>query len=259
MRLVLVLACSVLPGCASFWDEVTSREFHLKDAFHKKPEPMWVLENSKDGDARRKALEALKEPLQIGGTQAEQDKVVAILCNAAVHEPPVCRLAAIKALRSFKDPRIVEPLIQAYYESTNFNPDTVVAIRTQALDALGAIRQPQAFPVLLRVVKQPPMQGAALDREMNTNERIIAARALANYPQLVSAQALVELLRKEQDPGLRNAATESLRAMSGKNYPADVQAWDDYMKRSSNDKDAFAHTPSPMDHFFRLVSGHSTP
>src|SRR5581483_12200404 len=55
------LACTGLAGCATAWDDVTSREFHVKTMFNRSPEPIVVLRESADGDARAKAMRALKE------------------------------------------------------------------------------------------------------------------------------------------------------------------------------------------------------
>ena len=59
-------------GCASFWDDVTSRDFSFSGMFTK-PNPLLVLRDSSDGDKRAKALAALHEPKQHGGSDAEQD------------------------------------------------------------------------------------------------------------------------------------------------------------------------------------------
>src|SRR5246127_1632174 len=40
-----------LSGCANFWDDVTSRDFHLGEFFHK-PNPFMVLRDSDDGNRR---------------------------------------------------------------------------------------------------------------------------------------------------------------------------------------------------------------
>ena len=88
----LGLALAV-PGCATMWDDVTSRDFHFKSMFERS-DPMMVLQDSKDGDARAKALRALKEPRANGGNDVEQDRLIEILAQAAVNDPqPVVRLA----------------------------------------------------------------------------------------------------------------------------------------------------------------------
>src|SRR5262245_40355988 len=82
----LAAACAGFAGCAGFWDDVTSREFSVKSVFVS-PDPMVVLKESTDGDARAKALRQLKEPRQHGGTQADQDQALQLLTTAAVSEP----------------------------------------------------------------------------------------------------------------------------------------------------------------------------
>src|SRR5262249_33427990 len=72
------LASLGLWGCAGFGDEVTSRNFHVQALFVK-PDPLVVLRDSSDGDERAKALRALQEPKQNGGTDEEQDALVKIL------------------------------------------------------------------------------------------------------------------------------------------------------------------------------------
>src|SRR5438270_8175486 len=106
-----------LSGCAGpgFWDDVTSRDFHFKSMFASSPPPIAVLRESTDGDARAKAMLALKEPRANGGTEAQQDEAVQILTRAAVADPqPLCRRSAIQALGRFRDPRAVPALMQAY-------------------------------------------------------------------------------------------------------------------------------------------------
>src|SRR5207237_3283627 len=82
-----------LSGCAGpgFWDDVTSRDFHVKSMFSSSPPPMTVLRESTDGDARAKAMLAVKEPRANGGTEAEQDEIVKILTRAAISDQPLCR------------------------------------------------------------------------------------------------------------------------------------------------------------------------
>src|SRR5271165_5869464 len=55
-----------LSGCASFWDDVTSRDFHVSNWWTPKPNPLVVLADSHNGDKRAEALRALREPKQFG-------------------------------------------------------------------------------------------------------------------------------------------------------------------------------------------------
>src|SRR5262245_33320387 len=99
-----------LAGCAGFWDDVTSRDFRVKNLWTRE-DPLAVLKDSTDGDKRARALRQLREPKQQGGSDQEQDVVVKILTTAATSEKQaLCRMAAISALRRFHDPRAVEAL-----------------------------------------------------------------------------------------------------------------------------------------------------
>ncbi len=175
---VLAAACLGSVGCGTFWDDVTRRDFTFNRLFSH-PDPMVVLRDSQDPDDRARALRSLREPLQYGGNQHDQDVVVTVLTTAAMSDRQiVCRLGAISALRHFKDPRAIEGLKEAYYRAGNVNPETATILRCQALDALGATGQPNAVELLVKVVKEPPVEGAIEDKQAKMDERIAAARAL---------------------------------------------------------------------------------
>jgi hypothetical protein len=225
--LTLVLACSA--GCRNL------DEFHWKkmnfEVFRDPDNPLEVIRTSKDGNLRARALRCLKEPLAHGGTQQEQDAVVAVLNYSASHESQVwCRIAAIDALRRFRDPRAADGLKEAYYRAGSFSPEQATTIRCQALNALAETKQPAAVEVLVRVLREPPVEGPDQDRELKMRERIAAAKALRNFPQAQVSGALVEVLRHERDDALRNNAHESLVAVTGKRLPPDAQTWSEYFQ-----------------------------
>jgi hypothetical protein len=252
---VLAICCSPA-GCAGFWDEVTSREFKFKDMFKPAPEPLWVIRNSPDGDKKSMALRSLKEPLQNGGTQQQQDVVMQALVWSAISDPqPLCRMAAISTLQHFKDPRAAQALIDAYDRASYFQrerPEAMATIRCQALTALGVNGNPNGAHLLVEVLEAPPTVGVEKDKLQTMDERISAARALAHFPQYQSAEALVRVLRTDQDVALRNRATESLREITGQDLPANAEAWAGFMHKSGNE--ALAKKPSMTDKFLKLVS-----
>lgn len=235
----VALAGGAVCGCAGWWDDVTSREFHFKDMFKKDPEPMWVLEHSTDGDKRAKALRALREPAQHGGSQQDQDKIVTLLVRTALDDPQAwCRRAAIESLRDFRDPRAVEGLRDAYYRADKFPADTATSLKCQVLAALGEAGKPRrkgdlgnpaAVNLLVSVLREPPVEGSEVDKQQKNEERCAAAKALGHFPQSQATEALVVALRNQQDVALRNNVAASLVEITGKNLPADPVAWEDFL------------------------------
>lgn len=213
---VCLLALS-LAGCAGLWDEMTSRDFQVRDLFVR-PDPFVVLRESTDGDHRAKALRALGEEPHT----ANPDAVLPLLTQAATTErQPLCRLAAIQALGQYHDPRAVQALTAAFESADTFPTETATLVRCQAIAALGQTGHADAAPLLVRVVGQPPTRGSELDRQQTLDERIAAARALeyVNHPQ--AADALLRVLKTDKDVALRNRAHESLEALAGRRLPTD--------------------------------------
>jgi hypothetical protein len=234
LPLLSLSLCLLASGCSGFWDEVTSREFSVKGMFSK-PNPMLVLRDSTDGDKRAKALRALQEPKQHGGTGEEQDAVVRILTTAAVSEKqPLCRLAAIQSLGQFKDPRAVDGLKEAFFSASSFSPDTTTLLRCQALTALGQTDNPAAVDLLGRVVREPPAEGTDFEKQQSLDVRIAAARALGHFNQPQSIQALANVLKSEKDVALRDRVHESLQLVTGKKLPPDAKEWDDVVQASAS-------------------------
>jgi hypothetical protein len=227
-----------LCGCSGFWDDVTSRDFTVKGMFSK-PNPMIVLRDSTDGDKRAKALRALQEPKQYGGSDQEQDAVVRILTTAAVNEKqPLCRLAAIQSLGKFQDPRAVDGLKEAFYNANKFSPDTSTLLRCQALTALGQTGNPAAIDLLARVVREPPAAGADFEKQRALDVRIAAARALSKFNEPPALEAMVSVLKNEKDVALRDRVHESLQVATGKKLPADSQEWESVVQAAPSGTDS---------------------
>jgi hypothetical protein len=253
-----VVVCCAVSGCAGFWDDVTSRDFKFKDMFKPAPDPLWVIRNSNDGDKKSKALKSLKEPLSNGGTAQEQEVIVKLLIENAVNDPqPLCRLAAISSLQRFKDPRAAQALIDSYYQASYFareRPDVMETIQEQAIQAMGVNGNPVAVKTLVGILNASAVVGNEKDKNNDRNQRISAACALAHFPQYQAAEALVTVLRTDQDVALRNRATESLRDITGQELPADAQVWADFLHKTG--KDGLAKKPSLGDKLLKLVSFH---
>jgi HEAT repeat protein len=230
-----------LCGCAVSWDDVTSRDFKVKEFWAKPPEPLYVLRDSKDGDKRAKAYRALKEPKANGGTDQDQDVILNIVATGAKAESSYyARLEAMRKLGEFKDPRAVHELVEAYYQADSLlgkdgrdhtvSKELISTFRCEVLRGLGNNGNPAAAELLVTVLNaRAKVKGPEEDARMALDERIAAARALKHYPQYASVEALVAVLKNDKDVALRDCATESLQACTGKNLPADYAAWDDYV------------------------------
>ena len=226
-------------GCAGLWDEVTSRDFRLKEHFKASPPPLEVLQTSTDGDKRSKALAKLKEPQQSGGTSDQQDLVIKVLVDAATNDrQSLCRIRAIECLRNFKDPRAVEGLKEAYYRAGSFNPEIASVIRAQSLEALGITSNPEALELLVKVANEPTVVGAEQDRQMKIADRPAAARALGHFPEGDASNALVNILRQDKDVAIRDVARTSLVKMTGHKAPPDARLWEEYLAKDQAHHDS---------------------
>ncbi|HKI37588.1 MAG TPA: HEAT repeat domain-containing protein [Gemmataceae bacterium] len=229
-----------LSGCALSWDDVTSRDFHLKDMWAKPPDPLVVLRDSKDGDKRAKAIRALKEPKLNGGTAQDQDFVLGLLKTASKEEARYyVRLEAVRKLGEFKDPRAVPALVEAYYQADSLmgkdgrdhtvTKGLISTFRCEVLRGLGNNGDESAADLLVRVLSQGEVKDAEQEIRMVLDERMAAARALKNYRQYRSTEALLAVLKNDKDVALRDIATESLQACTGKKLPAEYLPWDDFL------------------------------
>jgi Holliday junction resolvasome RuvABC DNA-binding subunit len=215
-------------GCASFWDEVFSRERDLGSYFNP-PNPLITIVQTTDGERRAKALACLREPAQHGGSQQDQDKFVEILTTAAeTDRDPYCRLGAIQALGYFKDARAAQALEKVVQQSKlPFTQDFNAMIRQTTLRSLVKIGSDDARRVLVLIARSPgPTQDASsLDRQQTQDEKMIAIRAMGKYHQTECTEALVFVLETEKDIALRDCAHQALQESTGKTLPPDPQVW----------------------------------
>jgi HEAT repeat protein len=209
-------------GCANFWDQVSSTDFKFKTLFSR-PDPLVVLRDSTDGDQRARALRSLREPLQNGGNQKDQDAFVQILSAAATTDKePLCRIAAITALAHFKDPRAPQVLILADQKADlDFSRAKSTLIRQQALGALGECHSPEACDWLMKVARAGAKEERETEKLQTFDVRLAAIRALGNYKQPESEELLVHLLKSDRDVAVRDCAQHSLELATGKRLAAE--------------------------------------
>lgn len=257
LPLIISLACSGLCGCGGVgvWDQLSRHDIPFNDrvsGLFTRPDPLVVLRDSKDGDDRARAMRALHEPKQHGGSDQDQDFVVNVLVTSAKSDPqPLCRLSAIQALAEFKDPRAAQGLIDAYYQATTFSPETATMIQCRALTSLGATKNPAAVDLLVRVTRapEPALDVPDQEKQQERDRRTAAARALGNFSHYQAAEALVYVLKTNKDVALRDRAHESLVKATGKDLPADPKVWDDFLQQVADGK-----APPPSDNKIKLLS-----
>src|SRR5262249_47042853 len=239
-------------GCQSggVWDDIRYRDFRFRDMVNKQ-DPIKVLETNTNGDARARAMRKLKEPLQNGGSQEQQDKAMQMLTEGATTDNrAVCRLAAIDALKRMRDPRATPALIQAYYNASTFQLDVANTIRVETVTALGTKNVPDAVALLVRAATDPgievnaPVQPAAflkdknkpspdneVDKVLARDTRLAAIRSPAETRSPMATAALIPLLA-EKDVAIRDRAYEALVAITGKkDLPAEPKAWEEALKK----------------------------
>jgi hypothetical protein len=215
-------------GCASTWDEITSRERDYREIVWARPDPLEMIKST-DGERRGKALARLPEPASNGGTAQEQEFYLDLLRKAALQDrEPMCRLGAIRALSTFKDPRAARILEDVYQQpKLPFTQEFNALIRQQALASLEKLGNQESRHLLIRVARQPgpALDTSFTDRQQTQDEKLIAIRALGKYKQPECAETLVYILETEKDIALRDRAHEALRNATGRDLPADAQAW----------------------------------
>jgi HEAT repeat protein len=264
-------------GCASTWETMTSRRFREKpyETTFGNEDPLKVLRESPDGEAKARAMRKLKEPAANGRPQTEQDEVVQILTDAATGDPsPWVRVAAIDALGRFKDPRAVEVLATAYYQAAGrpepptpatppvvaaggrqpgvladrlglhgpqgFAPDQAANIRGRALEALARTGRPEAVEFLARIAAG---QEIPADEDPATKD-FVRQRAVAGLGKVRTKEAVVALAgvlsaEHDKDITLTDLAHSGLVSLTGKNEPADPKAWEAVIQAG------FEITPEP--------------
>lgn len=209
----------LLCGCASTWDDLTSRERKWGELFVRR-DPLTTLRESDDGERRAEALRQLTEPQQRRGSQEQQELYLQILVDAARKDrDPLCRVSAIRTLGGYKDPRAVGVLEEIYQQKLPFTQDFNALVRHEALTALEKTGAEEARHILVRAAKQPgpsAIESSLTDRQQTLDEKLIAIRALGQYKHQECIDALVDILKTEKDVALTDRARTSLEQATGR-------------------------------------------
>jgi HEAT repeat protein len=237
-RCLFGIACLLvgLPGCANFWDELLSSERDWRYITNiNKPDPLVVI---RDNDAskpnadhvrRAQALTELREPLKNGGNAQEQETYLNILGAAATTDrEPLCRLAAIRSLGKFQDPRAARLLEDVFkQQKLPFTADYNNMIRRESLVALEQIHDPASLRLMIEVARQPgpPKKADRVDSTQTQDEKVVAIRALGKYHEQEAMDALAFVLKSEKDIALRHRAHQSLEESTAKRWPDAFEEW----------------------------------
>jgi HEAT repeats/PBS lyase HEAT-like repeat len=229
-RWIGTLLLAFATGCAASFDDITSKEFKFGQLWAAPPPPMQVLETSTDGYARAKAFTRLDEAKN---DPALENKQISMLQQAALADrDPLCRMAAIRTLGRYTDPRAPKILSDVYYsDPPKVGAEYKALIRQQALIALEQTSPGEAKAIFVKAAKQPAGEltgTASRDRMEILDERLAAVRALGKYNSPDSIDTLVGLLDKEKDVAIKQCAAESLKNITKKDIPADGKLWHDY-------------------------------
>ncbi|HZZ78322.1 MAG TPA: hypothetical protein VFE62_07375 [Gemmataceae bacterium] len=236
-KLLVVIGLIVAaPGCATFWDEVTSSERDARYMFGwNKPNPLIVIRDNDpskpnaDGLRRAQALGELREPLKNGGNAQDQEAYLKILGAAATTDrEPLCRLAAIRALGKFQDRRAAAILEDVFnQQKLPFTAENNSMIHREALVALETMHDPSSLALMVRVARQPgpPKSADRVDRMQTQDERIVAVRALGHYKEKDAVDTLAHVLKMEKDVALRGRAHAALEESTGKHWPNSFEDW----------------------------------
>lgn len=237
-RCLFGIACLLvgLPGCANFWDELLSSERDWRYITNiNKPDPIVVIRDNDpskpnaDGVRRAQALSQLREPLKNGGAAQDQETYLNILGTAATSDKePLCRLAAIRSLGKFQDPRAARQLEDVFkQQKLPFTVGYNNMIRQEALVGLEQIHDPASLRLMIEVARQPgpPTKAENKDSSQTQDEKIVAIRALGKYHEQEAMDALAYVLKTEKNIALRHRAHQSLEESTDKHWPEPFEEW----------------------------------
>lgn len=147
--------------------------------------------------------------------EAVSPETTAVFAEAVRHDPkPDVRAAIARALVHYKDPALLEPLLEVLKE----DPDATA--RANAAWALGSLGEDGAVPALI----------AALD-DTETWVRLRSTSALKRLKARDALPRLVELLEKDANSIVRERAHQALQAITGKKYKKDdIKRWKRLLK-----------------------------
>lgn len=138
----------------------------------------------------------------------EQRQITDQLARQIQVEPdPLVRQAVVTSIAAFRTP-MAQQVLEAGLNDEN------AAVRVACCRALGKRADTQSVPALAN----------ALHADKDVDVRLAAVEALGKIKS-PDAQKALGLALDDHDPAMQYAAVQSLKAVTGRDYGPDVQAW----------------------------------
>jgi hypothetical protein len=215
-----------------------------KYRFTRPDNPLETLK-SDNGNDRVWALRYLEEPLQHGGDEKKQELYLKILGGIACsYHDPLSRLQAIRTLGTYKDPRAVKYLEEAYWSAKAFPPEMATVLREQVLLSLGQTGRPEARELLLQVAKAGAQEETQAEKLQTLDLRLCALKGLGHFNQSDVVETLYQIMTSEKDVSLRDRAYASLKEATGERLPPDPVKWDKYLHGTPSERAAVVRESS---------------
>jgi hypothetical protein len=243
----LILACLAGGGCTLCQDFQDAWKYRFTT-----PDSLAVLKDEKSGgNDRTWALRSMQEPLKHHGTQEQQDLYVKVLGDLAVRDrDALIRLQAVQVLGTYKDPRVVKSLLDAYFSAKAFPAEMETNIHKEVLMALGQTGDPAARDLLIQVARDSAKRENQEAQLHTLDERLCAVKGLGHFKQSDAAETLQQVLAREKDVALRDRACLSLQEATGLHLPPDPAKWDIVLHGTQTERDAVVRESSSV---FNLV------
>jgi hypothetical protein len=159
-----------------------------------------------------------------GVDSPEQRQITDQLARQIQVEPdPLVRQAVVTSISEYRTP-ISQQVLEAGLNDDN------AAVRVACCRSLGKRAEPSSVVSL----------AGALRSDKDVDVRMAAAEALGKINSPESIKALAVAL-DDRDPALQYAGVQSLKAITGRDYGPDVQAW---RQVANGEKPATPYTPS---------------
>jgi hypothetical protein len=233
-----VLLCGLAAGLCGGCSDSKLNSFVVK-LFEPKRTPqqqMLIAFASEDPDQRRVALAKVAKSKQRNSDWAIKGYITIALLDSDTQS----RCVAVRALANSGDPRAVETLLKLLnyrdYPPQEVRPPEALC-RWDATKALADLSVAGSVPAEQRDLARQTLINR-LQRDVDRNVRIAAARGLSVYLHDDALTALIERLTDE-DFAVVHQCEESLVRLTGRTFHCDALAWATW--HEEHREDAFAH------------------